>query len=153
MNHFQILDYRPDLQHHFERINKQWINEFFELEEFDKLQLENPDANIISKGGAIIFAQDNSQIIGTVALSKVEEGVYEMIKMGVSPEARGKKIGLFLGQQILEKAKAMGAHKVILYSNTKLGPALSLYRKLGFREATKECGKYGRCDVKMEIEL
>lgn len=153
MNHIQIIDYKPDLQPYFENINKQWIAELFALEEFDRLQLENPDENIISKGGAIIFAQENDQVLGTVALSKVEEGVYEMIKMGVMPEARGKKLGLLLGQHILIKAKSMGGHKVVLYSNTKLAPALSLYRKLGFREAAKECGKYERCDIKMEISI
>lgn len=153
MNQIQVLDYKPELQPYFENINKQWIAEFFALEEFDRLQLEKPEEYIISKGGTIIFAQENDKVLGTVALSKVGEGIYEMIKMGVSPEARGKRLGYFLGQQILEKAKQMGAQKVILYTNSKLGPALSLYKKLGFKETEKECGKYDRCDIKMEIKL
>jgi GNAT superfamily N-acetyltransferase len=76
-----------------------------------------------------------------------------MIKMAVIPEAQSKKVGHLLAASILEKAKTMGAKKVVLYSNTKLEAALYLYRKFGFRETTPECGKYGRCDIKMELDL
>jgi ribosomal protein S18 acetylase RimI-like enzyme len=58
-----------------------------------------------------------------------------------------------LVKAILEKAKEMGAKKVVLYSNSKLEAALNIYRKFGFRELVPECGKYLRCDIKMEIEL
>lgn len=153
MQHIQILEYSPELQPYFEQINKQWVTAFFELEEFDRKQLEHPEETIIAPGGAVIFASDAGKVVGTVALFKVSDDVYEMIKMGVSPEERGKKIGEFLGLGILKKAKAMGGRKVILYSSSKLVPALSLYKKLGFREVPKECGKYGRCDIKMEIDL
>lgn len=153
MPSLQIIDYSPELQPHFERINKQWVERYFTLEPIDLMQLENPEKTILDKGGAILFAKDGEAIIGTVGLSKVEDGIFEMIKMGVSPEAQGKKVGLLLGQAIVEKAKKMGAHKVILYSNSKLVAALHLYKKLGFKELVPECGRYNRCDVKMELDL
>lgn len=153
MEPVQIIEYSPKLQPHFERINKQWVEHYFTLEPIDLLQLENPEETILGKGGAILFAKMGESIIGTVALSKIEEGVYEMIKMGVVPEAQGKKAGKILGLAILEKAKQLGAKKVILYSNSKLETALQLYRKLGFKELVPECGKYNRCDVKMELDL
>lgn len=153
MSSLKIIEYSPDLQPHFERINKQWVEHYFTLEPIDLSQLENPEETILDKGGAILFAKEGEKIIGTVGLSKVENGVFEMIKMGVSPEAQGKKAGQLLGEAILEKAKEMGAHKVILYSNSKLVAALHLYKKLGFKELVPECGKYSRCDVKMELDL
>lgn len=153
MPSLQIIEYLPELQPHFERINKQWVEQFFTLEPIDLSQLKNPKETILDKGGAILFAKEGEKIIGTVGLSKVEDGVFEMIKMGVSPEAQGKKVGQLLGQAILEKAKELGAHKVILYSNSKLVAALHLYKKLGFKELVPECGKYNRCDVKMEMDL
>jgi GNAT superfamily N-acetyltransferase len=93
MDSIEIIDYTPDLQPEFERINKQWVEQFFSLEEFDRNQLEHPQEYIIDKGGAILFARDGGQILGTVGLGKSGEDVYEMIKMGVSPEARGKGVG------------------------------------------------------------
>jgi GNAT superfamily N-acetyltransferase len=153
MELIQIIEYSPELQPHFERINKQWVEHYFALEPIDLLQLKNPEETILDKGGAILFAKEGESIIGTVALSKTEEGVFEMIKMGVVPEAQGKKVGKMLGLAVLEKAKQLGANKVILYSNSKLGVALQLYKKLGFKDLVPECGKYNRCDVKMELDL
>ncbi|WP_194976011.1 GNAT family N-acetyltransferase [Aquiflexum lacus] len=153
MSSLKIIEYSPELQQYFEKINKQWVEQYFTLEPIDLAQLKNPKETILDKGGAILFAKEGEKIIGTVGLSKVEDGVFEMIKMGVSPEAQGKKVGQLLGQAILEKAKELGAHKVILYSNSKLVAALHLYKKLGFKELVPECGKYNRCDVKMEMDL
>jgi GNAT superfamily N-acetyltransferase len=149
----QIVDYSPDLQPSFESINKEWVEKYFALEPFDIEQLQNPEEIILKKGGAIIFAKEGDQIIGTVGLTKTDELTYEMVKMAVIPQAQGKKVGQLLATSILDKAKSLGAKKVILYSNTKLEPALNLYRKFGFKETPPECGKYGRCDIKMEIEL
>jgi GNAT superfamily N-acetyltransferase len=153
MEPIRIIEYSPELQPYFERINKQWVEHYFSLEPIDLLQLENPEETILDKGGAILFAKEGESIIGTVALSKSEEGIYEMIKMGVVPEYQGKKVGKMLGLAVLEKAKQLGANKVILYSNSKLGTALQLYKKLGFKELVPECGKYNRCDVIMELDL
>jgi GNAT superfamily N-acetyltransferase len=149
----QIVDYSPDLQPSFESINKEWVEKYFALEPFDIEQLQNPEEIILKKGGAIIFAKEGDQIIGTVGLTKTDDLTYEMVKMAVIPQAQGKKVGQLLATSILDKAKYLGAKKVILYSNTKLEPALNLYRKFGFKETPPECGKYGRCDIKMEIEL
>lgn len=153
MNTIEIIEYTPDLQPDFERINKQWVEQFFSLEEFDRNQLENPKEYILDKGGAILFARDGGRILGTVGLGKSGEDVYEMIKMGVSPEARGKGVGQLLGKAILEKARALGGRKVVLYSSSKLEAALALYRKIGFKDIPMGCGQYGRCNVKMEIDL
>lgn len=153
MNTIEIIEYTPDLQPEFERINKQWVEQFFSLEEFDRNQLEHPQEYIIDKGGAILFARDGGQILGTVGLVKSGEDVYEMIKMGVSPEARGKGVGQLLGKAILQKARALGGRKVVLYSSSKLEAALALYRKIGFKDIPMGCGQYGRCNVKMEIDL
>lgn len=149
----QIIDYSPDLQPHFERINKEWVEKYFSLEAFDIEQLRNPQEVILNKGGVILFAKEGEEIIGTVGLSKSGEGIFEMVKMAVIPKAQGKKVGQLLASSILEKARSMGARKVVLYSNSKLETALNIYRKFGFRDITPECGKYGRCDVKMEIDL
>jgi GNAT superfamily N-acetyltransferase len=154
MNTIAIIDYQPELQPHFERINKAWIEQYFSLEPFDIAQLENPQENILNKGGHIIFAQENDQVLGTVALIPTKEpDTFEMIKMGVAAEGQGRGIGFLLGNAILEKAKSLEAKKVVLFSSSKLESALHFYKKLGFQEVAMGCGQYGRCNVKMEISL
>lgn len=153
MDQIQILPYSPELTPYFKSINTAWVEELFSLEPFDIAQFESPEEVIVNPGGTIIFAKLGEEIVGTVALYKTAEDTFEMIKMGVSPSAQGRGVGMILGKAILEKAKEMGASKVVLYSNTKLKPALRIYEKLGFRFVVPEAGKYCRCDVKMEINL
>ena len=147
---FEIIPFSPDLQPYFESINKAWVTQYFSLEPFDLAQLENPEQTILAKGGEIIFAKIGVHIAGTVALIPSEEGVWEMIKMGVSPEFQGKGAGELLGKQILEVARQKGATKVRLYTHTKLEAAIKLYHRLGFVSCELECGAYGRCNQKME---
>lgn len=148
-----IIPYRPVLQPYFESINKAWIEDYFTLEPVDIQVLEDPDQYIIAPGGAVLFAELEGEVVGTVALKKLAEGIYEMTKMGVVPKAQGKKVGWALAEAILSQAKSMGGKKVVLYSNRKLEPAIRMYRKLGFREVVPESGQYSRCDIKMEIEI
>ena len=65
---------------------------------------------------------------------------------------QGKKIGQALAEAAIAKARHYHAHKIILYSNTKLQPAIALYRKLGFYEVPVD-GPYKRSDIKMELNL
>ena len=150
---FEIILFSPALQPYFESINKAWVSQYFSLEPFDLAQLENPEETIITKGGEIIFARIGDTIAGTVALIPSEEGVWEMIKMGVDPAFQGKGAGKLLGKHILAIARQKGALKVRLYTHTKLEAALKLYHRLGFVPCELECGAYGRCNLKMEISL
>ncbi len=150
---FEIIPFSPELQPHFESINKFWVAQYFSLEPFDLAQLEHPEETIIAKGGAIIFARLGDTIAGTVALIPSEIGVWEMIKMGVDPSFQGKGAGELLGKHILEIARQKGAKTVRLYTHTKLETAIRLYTKLGFLPCELECGAYGRCDLKMELSL
>ena len=84
-----------------------------------------------------------------------DDSTLELAKMAVSPDQQGKGIGLSLGEFALKRAQLMGAKRAYLESNTKLGPALSLYRKLGFKDVgdAPEASPYDRCNVRMERVL
>jgi ribosomal protein S18 acetylase RimI-like enzyme len=72
--------------------------------------------------------------------------------MAVAEKFRGQKIGWLLSEAAIIKAKNLGAEKIILYSNTVLVPAITMYRKLGFKEIPLD-GPYKRSDIKMELVL
>ncbi|MEB2784273.1 GNAT family N-acetyltransferase [Algoriphagus persicinus] len=153
MNQIEILPYSAELSPFFKSINQAWVEGLFSIEPFDQAQFDSPEDTIVKPGGTLIYAKLGEEIVGTVGLHKVSEDEFELIKMGVIASAQGKGVGLLLGTAILEKAREMGAKKVVLYSHSKLVPALRIYRKLGFKEAELEEGKYCRCDIKMELEL
>lgn len=147
-----ILGYQPEHQPWFEKFNRAWIEQHFWMEPVDFDVLQQPEPHILKKGGFIFMAQYEREFAGTVALKKVTEHVYEFTKMAVDEKFRGKKIGEALALAAIRKAKEVKAEKIILYSNTKLAPAIALYKKLGFNEVELDAS-YKRSDIKMELVL
>lgn len=153
-NAIEILDFSPELGKFFEELNRGWIEHYFEMEPLDHLLLQNPETEIIEKGGAVLFAvTTGGEVVGTVALKSEGEGVFELSKMAVDEKKRGLGAGKALGLAALERAREMGARKVILYTNSILEPAINLYRKLGFRDVPVTEKGYTRVNVKMKIEF
>lgn len=148
----KIIDYEPHHQVHFERLNRQWIEKFFWMEPVDVAVLQKPQEHILAPGGSILMAELDGYIIGTVALKYVEPGIYEFTKMAVDELYQGLKIGKQLAIAAIGRCRQLRARSIILYSNTKLVPAISLYRKLGFREVPLD-GPYKRSDIKMQLDL
>ena len=148
----EIITYQPEHQPWFEMFNRDWIERYFWMEPIDVAVLQHPEEHILGKGGTILMASCDKEIAGTVALKYVSPGVYEFTKMAVDEKFRGQKVGLALAEAAIEKARELGAHKIILYSNTLLEAAISLYRKLGFREIPVD-GTYERSNIKMELIL
>jgi ribosomal protein S18 acetylase RimI-like enzyme len=150
----EIIDYEPQYQPSFFELNKLWIEKDFLLEEIDIAVLTHPDKYILNHGGAILLARLNDVIVGTCALKKVNDDVYELTKMAVDENYRGRKIGEKLGRATLERAKQLNAKKVILYSNRHTSAiAIQLYLKLGFVEIPLEPGVYKRANIKMEVGI
>ena len=148
-----ILPYRPELQVHFERLNKAWLEAYFKVEPIDAYVLGNPEEAILKDGGAILFAAYADKIVGTVALKYIEPGLYELTKRAVDETYRGLGAGKAICAAAIDKARELGATKVLLYSQTGLQAAIGIYRKLGFVEIPLEKGKYERADIKMELPL
>ncbi|MEE4284401.1 MAG: GNAT family N-acetyltransferase [Pseudomonadales bacterium] len=149
---FRIVEFTPKYSEAFKRLNVEWITQHWKLEAADEKTLDRPTEHVIDKGGAILIALHQNNPVGSVALIPYDNSTLELAKMAVSPEIQGKGIGLMLGEAALERASRMGAARVYLESNTILGPALSLYQKLGFSylESATENSPYARCNVRME---
>lgn len=149
----EIINYSPEFYEDFKRLNYEWIEKYFKLEEIDRQSLNHPDEKILKPGGHIFMARYNSEIIGTCALIKIDDNTYELAKMAVTESARGKHIGWLLGQAIINKARELEAKKIFLESNTILEPAINLYHKLGFQRVVGQPSPYERCNIQMELKL
>lgn len=150
----RLVDYNSAYQADFKRLNTEWIERYFQLEEADLKALDQPEEYIIHRGGHILLAEYQARLVGTCALIRMEANTYELAKMAVSPAAHGLGIGERLGRAAIAKAQALGARRLYLESNTKLVPALSLYHKLGFRKTVAGAASpYARCNIQMELDL
>ena len=151
---FTIREFSDEFAPHFHSINAQWIADMYTLEPTDIDVLENPRVRIVDPGGDILFVEDPELgIIGTCGLQKTGERQFELTKMGVAAEARGKKAGEFLLAATIGRAFAIGCDRLYLLTNAKSQSAIHLYEKAGFVHDSgimEEFGKrYARCDVAM----
>ena len=130
-----------------------WITAHWQPEPADFKALDDPQKNIIDPGGYIAVALEAGEVRGVCALVKMDDHCYELAKMAVAEAARGRGIGWLLGVAVVDRARALGASRVYLESNTVLEPALNLYRKLGFLPVAKRPSPYERANVQMELLL
>jgi len=149
-----IREYTDDLAKDFYAINAEWIEAMFALEDKDRELLARPREMIVDRGGVILFVESAELgVVGTCALMKVDDGVFELTKMGVLERARGRKAGELLLETALARASAVGIETLYLLTNSKCIAAIHLYEKLGFRHDAAIMKKYGasyaRCDVAM----
>ncbi|WP_114782183.1 GNAT family N-acetyltransferase [Botryobacter ruber] len=149
----QIVDFTPEHAIAFRKLNEEWITRYFVLEEADVKSLGDPQGYILAKGGFILMALYRGEAVGTCALIKEHDDVFELAKMAVTEKAQGLKLGMALGKAAIAKAKEAGAKKVYLVSNRGLHSALNLYRKLGFVEVPMPPSIYQRADIKMELMI
>jgi ribosomal protein S18 acetylase RimI-like enzyme/predicted transcriptional regulator len=149
----RIIDYQPQYLTAFKQLNVDWITTWFKMEEADYKILDHPKEYILDKSGHILFALYDGKPVGTCALVKKDDQTFELSKMAVSPEAKGKGIGWLLGNAAIEKAKESGMKRLYLESNTILKPAINLYYKLGFKKVTGSPSPYERSNIHMELNL
>ena len=148
---------RPEHRAAFRDLNLAWIERWFVVEQRDRLELEDPERHILAAGGRILIAEENTplgvDVLGTCALLAGHAGARELAKMAVKASHTGRGIGSALGEAALELARAEGASRVELMSNTKLEPAIALYRRLGFVEVPLPPNDYSRANIAMVLEL
>lgn len=152
----EIAEYQPQYKKAFYELNRKWIELYWELEPHDIEVLENPEKHILEKGGHIFVALYNGFPVGVCALCPMPAESpydYELAKLAVNNSIQRKGIGRRLCDAVIEKARDLGGEKLFLESNTRLKPAIALYRKLGFKELPEYHPAYARGDIQMELSL
>lgn len=145
----EIIDYRDKYKKDFEKLNREWLEEHFELEEYDKQLFGNPQEQIIGKGGKIFLAKQNDKVIGTIALIPHSKKEIEISKLCISKLFRGRGFSKLLLDQAIKYAKDNNYQEVIAFSNTKLETALDLYKKYKFESKKFNDKRYKRVDIKL----
>jgi GNAT superfamily N-acetyltransferase len=146
----QIVDFRPEHGAAFKALNLAWIAKQFTVEPKDLEVLDDPQGQVIAKGGRVFMAVEDGRPVGSVALLKMDDGGFEVAKMTVAEEMRGSGLGRKLLQACIDAAKAAGAPRLYLETNDSLRPALGLYRAMGFKDLAPTDTPYVRADVFME---
>jgi GNAT superfamily N-acetyltransferase len=153
MSTITIIPYADQHQPAFAALNLEWLDRHGLTEQRDLDVLNDPQKEIIDKGGFIFLAQDGDTIVGSSALIKEHDGVYELAKMSVAIPYRGQGLSKILIERCIEQARAENAVRIELFSSSKLQPALRLYEQYGFQHIPLEDSPFETADVKMMLEL
>jgi putative acetyltransferase len=150
----RIETYRNEYRADFERLNRDWIETFFVLEDADREIFRDPDKAVIQPGGQIFFVVDDDGVQGTCAVVPHQPGVFEIAKMAVAPGARGRGYGDLLMEASVEYARRAAARRVVIVSNTVLASAIRLYQKHGFVQVPlDQHERFARANIRLEREL
>ena len=148
----EIVWFNKKYSEQFFILNKVWIEESWRLEDSDKKDLLNPD-KIVENGGQVFFALENKIPVGTAAMIKSSDDRFELAKMTVQEDFRGKGIANMLMDECLKFAKENKAKEIFLISNDSLTIARNLYDKYRFKEVNLDSQKYDRGNVKMILKI
>jgi putative acetyltransferase len=149
-----IVPYRPEHAAAWRSLNETWILEGgYALEASDRKVLDDPEGAILSHGGVIFIADRDGQGVGCCSLTPMDDGGFEVGKMAVSGEAQGIGLGRRLLEACEGHARAAGAPRLYLVSNTAQTHAIALYRRLGFVDLPAQPTPYARANCWMEKRL
>ncbi len=149
----EIRPFEPSDATAFRELNEAWIEKHFGMEPHDHELLSEPAAFILRPGGRIFMACTEGRAIGCCALIPVRPGVYEVAKMAVAEQYRGRGVGRRLLAHVIQQARGMGARLLTLETNDRLANAVHLYEALGFRHVPPEPSQFTRANVFMGLPL
>lgn len=154
MSGIEVIPFRPQYAADFRRLNFEWIERMFKVEAPDLKVLDDPERAIVLPGGMIFFAVEGDAVVGTVAMIRGNDGRCELAKMAVAETHQRRGIGELLGGAGTAWARERGFRRVFLETNSRLGNAIRLYERLGFRHAPwPHPSDYARGDVYMELDF
>jgi putative acetyltransferase len=104
------------------------------------------------------IAEEDDMVLGGAGIYPTQDlpdNTAELVKMYLSPEARGKGLGKLLIERSLDYARQQGYKQVYLESLPELKKAVGIYEKFGFRHLKGPLGNSGHygCDIWMIKDL
>jgi len=104
--------------------------------------------------GRLLLAEYEGQVVGCVALHKLDSCICEMKRLYLRPQSRGKGIGRALAERIIAEARPIGYQRMRLDTvEPVMKDAVEMYRKLGFREIAPYCTNPIAGALYMELQL
>ena len=150
---YRIEDLKPEYHERMKEISYNWLRKYDVLDEEDIPVLEDPFSEVIGKGGYFFVGIAGGEVVSCAALEKTADGDFEIAKLAVDERYFGRGYAVKIMEHAIARAKEEGAERVILYTNSKLAPALGLYKKFGFTQVMSYDCKYPSADMEFELKL
>jgi RimJ/RimL family protein N-acetyltransferase len=92
------------------------------------------DAYYTAPRGAFWVVREESRVVGSVGVERVDARTAELHRLYVDATLRGRGIGRALVETVLAWARDEGLRRVVLWSDTRFEHSHRLYRRLGFEQ-------------------
>lgn len=150
----QIVEYEKKYKEDFVKLNTQWVERYFVMEDADLEVLEHVE-DLLESGAMIYFAIEGDQVLATCMAMPLGDDVWEICKLAASGQYTGTGAGSAVFCASMNYAKEHGAKKLTLISNSRLKPALHIYKKFGFKEVPLNKAYWGfeRADIEFEYNI
>lgn len=105
------------------------------------------------RGGAFWIAETSGgRLVGTAGVVPLKPSIFELRKMYLLPETRGKGVGAAFLQRAIAHARAQGATKLVLDTTDRMRDAIAFYERHGFVRNDRWISA-SRCSRGYELEL
>ncbi len=84
--------------------------------------------------GRLLIVRDGDAVAGCGALRPLAANLCEMKRLYVREAFRGRGVGRFLAESLIEQARSIGYRAMRLDTMPSMTAAIPLYRSLGFRD-------------------
>lgn len=78
--------------------------------------------------------RETGALVGILLLRRLRDGIGEVKRLYVDPVARGNRLGQALITRLIEEARRIGYHSLVLDTGSYMGSAHRLYRAAGFQD-------------------
>jgi putative acetyltransferase len=118
-----------------------------ELKDMDDIQ-----QNYLDDGGTFLIMLDDSQLIGTGAIRKIQKDTCELKRLWLLTSYHGKGLGYRMLQELFSFARQKGYRRIWLQTDAfHQSRALNFYKRIGFYEIPRYTDHTD--DIAMEISL
>lgn len=122
--------------------------------ETSERDMQDIEATYMKNGGTFeVIENEEKEIIGTVALLKIDNSRCKMRKMYIDKRYRRAGLGQMLLKRMLHMAHKLGFSEIILETVHSMKAAIALYEKYGFRRIEGHTVASPRCDIVMSKKL
>lgn len=129
-----VVDYKPGLNKHFHELAGPWLTEELngKLKEEDGIALPNPNEKHFTEGGFLFYAKYKEQIVGFVALKRLDDNTFEFSNLYIHPNYKNLGIENSLIERCISRCTENEANELWLQTSIRKTEAQLVYDALSF---------------------